>query len=100
MSGFIVRIELLHSPFTPTGEDYTQLHARMHAAGFSTSVLSRDGFWYSLPPAEYYGEGAMTAAEARQVVMDVVSSGLRFGIHFRVIVVDANAWEAYNLAVA
>ncbi|PQV50669.1 hypothetical protein [Paraburkholderia sp. BL21I4N1] len=94
---YLVRVELLNNA---TWSDYTDLHARMKAARYGTSVAATDGRRYSLPPAEYFGEFGSDLNSVRALAQKAVSGGLRAGLAFRLFVARVDAWAGHNLAAA
>ena len=70
MASFTVRVELHDA----TRDDYTRLHERMRAQGFSVTIQGSDGALYKLPPAEYRYAGSITAGDVRDKARAVAST--------------------------
>ncbi|RKP46844.1 hypothetical protein [Trinickia fusca] len=100
MTDFLVRIELIHNPATPTEDDYKHLHQRMEAAGFNRTIVGSSNQKLALPPAEYFGSGVIDILNVRAIVVKAVSNGLRGGLSFRVFVAEVRTWASHNLAPA
>jgi hypothetical protein len=94
---YLVRVELLNDG---SWSDYTDLHARMKAAGYGTSVPATNGRRYSLPPAEYFAEVNADLDAVRTLAQQTVSRGLRAGLAFRLFVARVDAWQGHNLVAA
>jgi len=62
MASFTTRVELHDANW----DDYSKLHEKMRAQGFSQTITSDNGTVYQLPPAEYDYNGVVT----RQQVLD------------------------------
>ena len=64
MTSFTTRVELHDA----TWDDYTKLHEKMRAQGFSRTITSDNGVTYQLPLAEYDYQSSSTVT--RQQVLD------------------------------
>lgn len=95
MASFTTRVEL-HGA---TWDDYTRLHEKMRAAGFSTTIKSDDGKLYKLPPAEYRYEGNVNVVFVRDRARAVASS-VKAGNAVFVTEGSVCAWIGLELANA
>ncbi|WP_322038519.1 hypothetical protein [Burkholderia cenocepacia] len=93
MARFVVRVEL-HSA---TWDDYEKLHGQMAATGLGRKVQAGNGFWYDLPPAEYYGEGNVT----KEAVLEAAkAAAAKVKTSYAVLVTESVASTWYNLPVS
>jgi hypothetical protein len=92
VTAYMTRVELHDA----TWEDYTKLHGKMKAAGFSQTIKGDDGVVYELPPAEYYYVGQETRLQvlekAKQAARAVKPS-------FAVVVTESNGVNWLGLKV-
>jgi hypothetical protein len=89
MARFTTRVELHDA----TREDYLDLHDKMHAQGFTNTIVTDKGT-VLMPPAEYNYEGQVTKEQvlqkARVAASQVVTS-------YAVLVTESNGRTWYGL---
>ncbi|EPC6045131.1 type V toxin-antitoxin system endoribonuclease antitoxin GhoS [Serratia marcescens] len=67
MTSFTVRIELHDAD----SSDYDELHKKMEAGGFNTTIAGKNGT-YKLPPAEYdYSSSSESCEQVRDKAYDI-----------------------------
>lgn len=71
MAIFTIRV-VLHG--NATWEDYEALHERLANVGVVDLILSDDGEWYQLPPAEYNYQGTIGPEDLRSVVKQIADT--------------------------
>lgn len=92
MGKFTVRVELHQADYS----DYVELHKFMEEVGYKRVIQGDSGRWFELPPAEYYGEGNVTAEGALEYAKRAAE---RTGRTFGVLVTEGETRAWWNLPV-
>jgi hypothetical protein len=92
MASFTTRVELHNA----NSVDYTDLHSKMEAQGFSRSIKSDQGATYHLPTAEYDYVGNVTR---EQVLEKAKAAASKVKSSYAVLVSEATARVWHNLPV-
>lgn len=71
MAIFCVRVELYGNP---PPDVYERLHVAMAACNLTTEIQDGSGPLYHLPPAEYYGTGAVSIESVRNTAWEAANS--------------------------
>jgi len=94
MARFTVRV-VLHN--NATWDDYNLLHVELGKRNLIDVITGDNGVIYRLPPAEYYGEGPVTAARCREIAAEAAQLiGKRYSIF--VTEGEIRSWQGLDRA--
>ncbi|MGN6149481.1 MAG: type V toxin-antitoxin system endoribonuclease antitoxin GhoS [Rhizomicrobium sp.] len=93
MASFTTRVELHNAD----RDDYTKLHEKMRAQGFSQTIRSDQGTTYHLPPAEYDYSGQVNRAT---VLEKAKTAAAAVKPNFAVLVTESAGRTWHGLPIA